>query len=118
MTVATGSVFPTTPDEGELFSKQGDGFYCYENSSWKKISTLANGQAKAAVAATGSSVFVIVKNGTQVGTITFAASSVTATISIASNVLFAIGDVITIVAPATADATLSDVDFTLVATQN
>lgn len=224
LTVATGTSFPTSPDDGEVFIKLGDGFYYYESGSWRKVSTLANGkldpsqipslaitdvyvvasqaamlalsaaeqgdvairtdngktyilsaapystlanwvevvsssatvivgydvatsvfgkptdgevvmrfracraytlqsdqtngQAKSSVAATASSVFTVAKNGVAVGTITFAASGTVGTIAIASNISFAIGDVLTITAPATADLTLADVDFTLVATQN
>lgn len=74
----------------------------------------ANAQAKAGIAATGSAVFTIAKNGSSIGTITFAAGGATGTFSFASNVDVAIGDLITITGPATADATLADIDFTLV----
>ena len=48
MTVATGTSFPTVPDEGELFVKLGDGFYFYESGAWHKVSTLANGKLDSA----------------------------------------------------------------------
>ena len=72
--------------------------------------------AKSGTAATGSTVFTLKKNGTQIGTMTFAASGSTATFSFASAVSVAIGDIIDMVAPATQDATLSDISVTLVAT--
>ena len=72
--------------------------------------------AKAGTAATASTVFAIKKNGTQIGTMTFAASGSTASFSFASAVSVAIGDIIDMVAPATQDATLSDISVTLVAT--
>jgi hypothetical protein len=78
----------------------------------------ANGQARANVAATASTTFTIAKNGTSVGTIVFAAAGNTGTITIASAVSVAIGDLITVTGPAIADYTLADVDFTLVATLN
>ena len=72
--------------------------------------------AKSGTAATGSTIFTLKKNGTQIGTMTFAASGSTATFSFASAVSVAIGDIIDMVAPATQDATLSDISVTLVAT--
>lgn len=72
----------------------------------------ANSSAKAGVVATASTVFTINKNGTQIGTITFAASGDTGTISITSTSVAA-GDLITIVGPATADTSLSNIAFLL-----
>lgn len=77
-----------------------------------------NGQARATTGATSSPVFVIAKNGTQVGTISFGAGAAQTVgiISIGSTVSFAVGDLLTLTAPATPDATLADIDFSLVAT--
>jgi len=72
--------------------------------------------AYAAEAATESSVFSINKNGSQIGTITYAAASDTATFSTQAAISLTAGDVLSIVAPATPDATLSGVAFTLAAT--
>jgi hypothetical protein len=72
-------------------------------------------QLKAGTAATGSSVFSIAKNGTQFLTATVAAAGTTATFA-SSQTDFAAGDVLKIVAPATADATLADIALTLAAT--
>lgn len=82
-----------------------------------KISNVQTGaSAVAQAAATAASVFTIAKNGTQIGTITFSAGSATGTISIPSATNFAVGDLLTITAPATQDTTLTDLDITLLAT--
>lgn len=75
-----------------------------------------NGQAKAGTAATASRTFVLAKNGTQFGTVVFGAGQTTGTISVGSPVSFAVGDLLTLTAPATADATLADIDFSIIAT--
>jgi hypothetical protein len=72
-------------------------------------------QLRASTAATGSSVFSIQKNGAQFLTATVAGSGTSATFS-SSQTDFAAGDVLKIVAPATADATLADIAITLAAT--
>jgi DUF1009 family protein len=73
----------------------------------------ANCFAKALVAATGSTTFVINKNGTQIGTVVFAAAATLGTVDITTAAVV-VGDYITIVAPATADATLANISFLLV----
>jgi hypothetical protein len=66
---------------------------------------------KAITAATASATFTLKKNGSSIGTIVFAASSGTGTITFSAAVTFAAGDVITIEAPTPQDATLSDLSF-------
>jgi len=74
---------------------------------------LAGSRGSAGVAATAETDFDIRRNGTSIATMRFAAASDTATfIAAAENVLEA-GDVLSIVAPATPDATLADVGSTL-----
>ena len=70
---------------------------------------------KAGTAATGTAVFSIQKNGSEFLTATVAASGTTATFT-GSQTDVAAGDVLRIVAPAAADATLADIPITLVAT--
>lgn len=65
----------------------------------------------AGTAATASATFTIKQNGTSIGTLVFAASGTVPTVTFASAVTFAVNDVITIVAPASQDATLADVAF-------
>lgn len=74
----------------------------------------AGSRLKAGTAATGSSVFSIQKNGVQFLTVTVAASGTTATFA-SSQTDFAAGDVLRIVAPAIADASLADIAITLAA---
>jgi hypothetical protein len=78
---------------------------------------LAGSYVKAKTAATASTAFDVQKNGSSVGTITFAASGSAATFSTTGGaaVSFAAGDVLSIVSPATPDATLSDIGFSLLA---
>ncbi|MEX3935077.1 hypothetical protein AB4Y32_25350 [Paraburkholderia phymatum] len=79
---------------------------------------LAGSLAKSNVAATASATFSITKNGTAIGSFNFAAGATSATFTFASAVTFALGDVIRIVAPATADATLSDIGVTFLGTNS
>lgn len=72
--------------------------------------------AKAAVAATASTVLVLAKDGTQFGTLTFAAGGTSGTFAAASSTSFAAGNVLTVTAPATADSTFADCAMTFIAT--
>jgi hypothetical protein len=78
---------------------------------------LAPSQGKAGTAATGSTTFTIKKNGSSVGSFNFASSAMTATFSMASQTTFAAGDVMTVEAPGTPDATLAMITFTLAGTR-
>jgi hypothetical protein len=68
--------------------------------------------AKSTVAATASTVFTIKKDGSAVGTITFAAAATTGTVSITSGSITA-NQNITVTAPATPDSTLANISFLL-----
>ena len=70
---------------------------------------LPNAKANSAAAATGSSVFTILKNGVSIGTFTFAPAATSATFSFTTAVTFSVGDIMTITAPALQDATLSGI---------
>ncbi len=74
-------------------------------------------QASARVASTGNVAFDLLKNGVSFGTVTFNVSA-TGSFTVASATSFAAGDVLTITAPATADATLEDISITLVGTRD
>jgi hypothetical protein len=69
-----------------------------------------NCAARAVVAATASTVFSIRIAGSEIGTITFAAAATVGTFSFTSTTV-AVNDNITIVAPASPDATLADISF-------
>jgi hypothetical protein len=71
-------------------------------------------RAVAGVAATGPSTFTLLKNGTSVGAIEFAAGEAAASFSVAAAVDFAVGDLFAIAAPDPQDATLADIALTLV----
>lgn len=69
-------------------------------------------QAKAEAASTGDVSFELQKNGVAFGTVQFNISA-TGAFTVASATSFAVGDVLKLVAPATADATLADVAISL-----
>jgi len=79
---------------------------------------LASSSALLGTAATGSTVFSLKKNGTQFGTVTFAASGTVGTFAAASDTTFSSGDILSIVAPASADATAASLGMTLVGIRN
>jgi len=66
----------------------------------------------AATAASTATTFNIQKNNTIVGTMIFAASATTAMFAMSTATLFTTGDVLTVVAPATADASLANLAWT------
>jgi hypothetical protein len=74
---------------------------------------LTNSQGYAAVVPTASTTFTINANGTDVGTMVFAAGSNTATFTASSSFSLSPGQVLTVTAPASADATIASVSVTL-----
>jgi hypothetical protein len=77
---------------------------------------LSGSQGTAGTAATATTVFVIQKNGVNIGTMSFAASAAAATFSMSSATAFNAGDLFTIVAPAIPDATLENIAWTIMGT--
>lgn len=77
----------------------------------------ASGGANADAAATGATTYTIAKNGTSIGTLAFAASGTAGTVSITASTSIAAGDVLTLTAPTTGDATLANIAFTLTGTR-
>lgn len=77
------------------------------------LAGLGSSAASAGVATTVAAQFSIVKNGTAIGNITFAAGSSSGTFSFAADVNFSHNDILTITAPASRDATLADISITL-----
>lgn len=71
-------------------------------------SGLANSVFSTGVAASASYVLTLKKNGTSIGTLTWAAAGTVPTVSFASSVSFANGDTFEITGAATADSTLAD----------
>lgn len=74
---------------------------------------LAGSEFIGQVAATASTDFDIQKNGVSIGTANFAISATSATFSVASAESFSLGDRLQVIAPASADATLADLDLNL-----
>jgi hypothetical protein len=64
-------------------------------------------------AATGTPALSIKKNGSSVGSATWSAAGTTATLAMASPTAMTAGDILTVVAPASPDATLADVSITM-----
>lgn len=63
-------------------------------------------------ATASSAVFTVSKNGSSIGNITFAVSTNASTTNVATT-SFAVGDILTITAPASQNASLADIDFFL-----
>ena len=74
---------------------------------------LGGSYGSAGTAASAAANFTIAKNGTSVGTMSFAAGAASASFAMAWATAFAAGDVLTITAPSPADATLANLAWTL-----
>jgi len=74
--------------------------------------SLTGSRGTATVAATAATTFNIQQNATSIATMTFAASASTATFMMNATTTFSAGDVLTLVAPSTADATLANLAWT------
>lgn len=74
---------------------------------------LVGSVANALVDPAGTITLSIRKNGSEFGTVNFAAGAVNATFTSASGATFNVGDVLTVLAPASADADLSGVAITI-----
>jgi hypothetical protein len=83
------------------------------------VADFVGSYGKASAVATASTAFDIQKNGSSIGTATFALGASTATFASSGGAAqsLAAGDVISIVAPGTPDATLADVGFVLAGTR-
>lgn len=78
---------------------------------------LTDSQGTAGTAATAQTDFDIRRNGVSVGTMRFAAAGTSATFIAASQQTYNAGDILTVVAPASPDATLAGVSFVLSGTR-
>ena len=78
---------------------------------------LTGSHASAGTAATAQTDIGIQVNGVSKGTVRFAAAATTATFIFSTQVTLAAGDVLTLAAPGSADATLADISITLAGTR-
>ena len=78
---------------------------------------LTGSQGYAAAAPTAQADLDIQKNGASIGTITFGASDNAATFVFASEITFAAGDRLTVLAPGSQDVSLADVSLTFKGTR-
>jgi hypothetical protein len=78
---------------------------------------LTDSIGRASVAATAQTDFDVRKNGVSVGTMRFAAAATSATFIAASAITLAAGDILSVLAPATPDATLANLGFVLAGTR-
>ena len=77
--------------------------------------SLSGSLGSAGTNATSSVTYSIKKNGTEIGTMQWAGAAAAATFTFASEVSFAVGDVLSVTAPGTVDSTHANFQFTLVA---
>jgi hypothetical protein len=76
------------------------------------LAAIAGSQGSAGTAATAQTDFDLQKNGASVGTVRFAAAGTTASFIAASAIALVAGDVLSLVAPASPDATLANISIT------
>jgi|GEM_PF-2228860 len=79
------------------------------------LENLSGSVGDAETAATALTTLDVKKNGVSIGSISFAASASTPTFTVVGGATFVAGDVLTVVAPGTPDATLADISLNLVA---
>lgn len=99
--------FPGSPEGDALISRIVIPRACYLPSG------ATSSRADAAAAATGSTTLTIRNDATDIGTIVWSAAGTTGAFTVAADRTFAAGDVLSVVAPSTADATLADISITL-----
>lgn len=78
------------------------------------VASLTDSYVKAGTAATAQTDFDLKKNGSSIGTVRFAAAGTTASYVSISASSWGAGDILTLIAPATPDATIADIWGTLV----
>lgn len=101
-----GSTLNQPTDDAAIFR-----FSCTRN--FKLLAGLTGSTSEGQVVPTGSPSYPIKKNGSTIGSIDFTAATVAATFTFSTETSFVQGDVIEIVAPATADATHDELSWTL-----
>ena len=106
-----GMTFVGTPIEDEVIVSHPAAI------TFNLPASLTDSQFKAGVAATAETIFTLEKNGGSIGTVTFAIAGTSGSISFTAATAFAVGDILTIVAPAVRDDTIADLGFTIKGTR-
>ena len=107
-----GVYFPGQPEAGATLLQ------LVASRAFTLPADLTDSQGYAGTAPTAQADLDIRKNGASIGTITFAAASSTATFAFASEVAFAAGDRLTVLAPGSQDASLADISITFKGTRS
>ena len=107
-----GVYFPGQPEAGATLLQ------LVASRAFTLPADLTGSQGYAGTAPTAQADLDIQKNGASIGTITFAAAASTATFSFASEVAFAAGDRLTVLAPGSQDASLADISITFKGTRS
>jgi hypothetical protein len=101
-----GVYFPGQPDAGATLLQ------FVAPRTFTLPANLTGSQGYAGTAPTAQADLDIQKNGSSIGTVSFAASANTATFTFASEAAFAAGDRLSVVAPGSQDASLADISIT------
>ena len=122
---ATGSIKETSGEPylgaavydiaGSTLSQPTDGAVIMRfqaNRAFRLPTGLTDSAGGCDIAATAQADYDIQKNGGSIGTMTWAAAATDATFTFSTQIDFASGDTLTVVAPATADATHDGLQFT------
>lgn len=110
--IVTRTVLDAYDIQFYLEGLMGDGESLYKYVALRAFTVPSNTTgfvATAGTAATGSTVLTLKKNGTQFGTVTFAAAGTVGTWSIPGDTVFNIGDIMVLEAPTIPDTALRDV---------
>lgn len=86
-------------------------FYMQVVRAFTWASGLTGSLFKSLAAATSTAVLTIKQNGNSIGTLSFAGAGTVPTVTFASQVTFAVNDIISIEAPGTPDATLANISL-------
>ena len=100
-----------SPTDGELVLRLVAG------RTFTLPASLTGSVGNAGTAPDGAVSFDIQKNGSSIGSATFASASSSAAFTFASAITFTSGDVLEVYAPGTADGSMADISFILLATQ-
>lgn len=85
------------------------------NRAFRLPAALPNSVGESKTAPAAQTIYSVQKNDVEIGTMTYGAGANSATFSLASDTDFAVGDVFSVVAPSTADASHNDLHFTFAA---